>query len=350
MIGNEEIIKNIKVTVIIPIYNLEKYLKKCVESLLSQTLKEIEFIFIDDGSNDKSLELLKDLVKKDDRVKIISKNNSGVSASRNLAIDLANGEYIGFVDGDDTIDKDMFKKMYFSAKQENSEMVICNFKLIKNDKVEYNEYLKRYSCCNLKKFFVEDILLKLKNGYIWNKLYNKEIIQRNKIKFDENVSINEDTIFNLEYLKYVKKISYVDYTLYNYIQRKNSAICKIHGNGLYKMNRIYLAAVELAKFNEKNINILNGQIGYDYIETVYNEIKIMILQYKTINEIISFIEKCKKNKQIEIALNLLIDSCNLNFRIIFRLIKFKRYYILIKYIKFRMSFSIIKKSILNMLT
>ncbi len=111
-----------KVSVIVPVYNVEKYLEECIESLINQTLTDIEIICINDGSTDNSLKILEELQKKDNRIKIINQKNSGVSSARNNGIENATGEYIGFVDSDDWIDSDYYEKLYNTAKKYNSDI------------------------------------------------------------------------------------------------------------------------------------------------------------------------------------------------------------------------------------
>lgn len=114
----------IKVSIIVPIYNVEKYLKRCLDSLVNQTLNDIEIICINDGSTDGSLEILNEYGRRDDRIVIINQENSGLSATRNKGIDIAKGQFIGFVDSDDWVSKDYFEKLYNSAIQNEAEIAV----------------------------------------------------------------------------------------------------------------------------------------------------------------------------------------------------------------------------------
>lgn len=120
----------IKISVIIPVYNAEKTLKKCLDSILNQSLKEIEIILINDGSKDKSDGICQNYVKKDTRILYINKSNEGCSITRNLGIDIAKGKYITFVDSDDYLEKEMYKSMYNIAKKDNSDIVVCGFNIL----------------------------------------------------------------------------------------------------------------------------------------------------------------------------------------------------------------------------
>ena len=123
----KNVLNNIKVSIIVPVYNSEKYLQTLINSLIAQTLKEIEIIVIDDGSTDSSGKILDDYQSELEKIKVIHKQNAGVSAARNTGLEVASGEYIGFVDSDDWIEKDMYEKLYNTAKLKNCNVVICNF-------------------------------------------------------------------------------------------------------------------------------------------------------------------------------------------------------------------------------
>lgn len=116
-----------KISVIVPVYNTEKYIKKCIRSIIEQTLKEIEIIIVNDGSKDKSLEIIKDLMKQDRRIKLINKENEGVSSARNSGIKMAKGKYIQFIDSDDWIEKEFLEKMYDFAEKENVDIVVSDY-------------------------------------------------------------------------------------------------------------------------------------------------------------------------------------------------------------------------------
>src|SRR4051794_17458760 len=116
-----------KISIIVPIYNVEEYLRRCLDSLLTQSLTDIEVIAINDGSPDSSLQILNHYALKDNRLKIIDQSNGGVSSARNAGIEAANGEYIGFVDPDDWVDKEMYKIMYQTAVTEQADIVMCSY-------------------------------------------------------------------------------------------------------------------------------------------------------------------------------------------------------------------------------
>ena len=123
-----------KISIVVPVYNVEEYLRKCIDSILSQKFKEFELILVNDGSEDESGVICNEYVIKDDRVKVIHKSNGGLSSARNAGIDLSRCDYIGFVDSDDWIDDDMFEKLYFAIEKEKCDMAICRLFRIESNR------------------------------------------------------------------------------------------------------------------------------------------------------------------------------------------------------------------------
>ncbi len=132
---------NIKVSIIVPVYNVEKYLQSCMDSLVNQTLEDIEIICVNDGSTDNSLEILESYAKKDSRIKVFTIENSGNSIARNYGIKIAKGKYVGFVDSDDYINETMFEKLYNSCEQNDLDLAICKISLFDDKTGEVNNNL-----------------------------------------------------------------------------------------------------------------------------------------------------------------------------------------------------------------
>ena len=179
------------ISIIVPIYNIDNYVSKCIESILSQTHSNIEVILIDDGSTDKSSNICDYYSKKDARIVAIHKKNGGLSSARNTGLDIAKGKYIGFVDGDDYIEPNMYEELLNNIHEHQSDIAICNYNDIKNNK-KYTNYFDN----ELEKTPIEgknkfDILYKNYNFVIcsWNKLYKKEIF--NNLRFPENKIFEE---------------------------------------------------------------------------------------------------------------------------------------------------------------
>lgn len=244
-----------KLSIIVPVYNVEKYLPKCLESLIKQTLKDIEIICVNDGSIDNSLAILKEFASKDSRIKIIDNQHQGVAKTRNTGIEQSTGEYIGFVDSDDYIDIDFFEKLYNSATKSNSDIAIASILKHKNFFNIYNaKYTKeetaitiqdKIKLCEDKKHFF---------FYAWNKIYHSGFIKENNIKFSEG-QIYEDVMFAIKALYYSNKIISVYGTKYHYIEHENS-LTKYKDKTGEKEHDLIKAYSELQEFcNSKNIEI-----------------------------------------------------------------------------------------------
>lgn len=218
----------IKVSVIVAIYNTDQYLAKCIESLLNQTLEEIEIILVNDGSTDESKSICDYYAEKDIRVRCLHQENAGPSVARNHGINISNGKYLAFVDSDDYVEKNMYEVMYYNAEKNKSDIVVCNFfrdwtdfeveegvlkieeQLVDIDKIGLQKYLSKY-------------WLKLRYAnYIWNKLYKRELFVKNKISFPENIRFSEDRFLNYMLIPFTKKTIYVKDSLYHYVQRHDS--------------------------------------------------------------------------------------------------------------------------------
>lgn len=234
---------------------MEKYLPKCLESLIKQTLKDIEIICVNDGSMDNSLAILKEFASKDSRIRIIDNQHQGVAKTRNTGIEQSTGEYIGFVDSDDYIDIDFFEKLYNSATKSNSDIAIASILKHKNFFNIYNaKYTKeetaitiqdKIKLCEDKKHFF---------FYAWNKIYHSGFIKKNNIKFSEG-QIYEDVMFAIKALYYSNKIISVYGTKYHYIEHENS-LTKYKDKTGEKEHDLIKAYSELQEFcNSKNIEI-----------------------------------------------------------------------------------------------
>lgn len=209
----------IKISVIVPIYNAEKYIEKCLWSLINQTIKNIEIILVDDGSIDRTGEICNRLATENKNVKYFKIENSGCSFARNYGIKKSIGEYITFVDADDWVDKNMYFEMYQKSKDEELDILICGYeKINQRDEV-------------IEEIFPE---LKLKNDYIdlksawfncvWNKIYKRNLIIDNDIKFLEKCHMGEDMVFNIKIFKIAKKIEVINKVYYKYFINENSVM------------------------------------------------------------------------------------------------------------------------------
>lgn len=211
-----------KVSIIVPVYNVEKYLRKCLDSLINQTLKEIEIICINDGSTDKSLEILEEYKNRDSRIILLNQENSGQSVARNRGIEIAKGEYIGFVDPDDWIDLDYYEKLYNAASTNDTDIAvggIIRVTGIKKKKFLNFEKETLTDNANLK-FELCDVPEK---SYVCNKIYKTQKLKEINLKFEEG-RIFEDCIFTPQALFFLEKMVTVPNIYYYYLRRGNSTV------------------------------------------------------------------------------------------------------------------------------
>lgn len=204
-----------------PIYNLEKYLYRCLNSIEKQNYKDIEVLLIDDGSTDNSKEICEGFTSQDKRFSYIRQNNAGVSNARNTGLKSSHGEYITFVDGDDFLDEEHIKELV-CAMGKNVDLVVSGRKNITEDKIIKIFKLKA-SEVKTKKELVDDVL---KPGIVfsfpWNKLFKADIILSNNILFDENLAYGEDLVFNIRYISKCQKGIILNNDTYNYVNRDKS--------------------------------------------------------------------------------------------------------------------------------
>lgn len=251
----------VKVSVVIPVYNAEKHIGKTIDSLLNQTFKDIEFIFVNDDSKDKSLEILKEYEKKDNRVIVVDQENSGPGGARNTGILKAKGEYIGFLDSDDTQDSRMYELLYNKAIQNNFDMVMCNTVTIYPDKnVNVGAGISGdcYTDDDIKKCMI------FSYAVVWNKLIKSDIVKQNL--FSKNLWY-EDVEFLFKLYPKIKKVGYVDEYLCNYIQTNNS-ITYTFNNKIYDLHTVMNNIVNYYKDNLLLDEYL-PEIEYSYVRYMF---------------------------------------------------------------------------------
>lgn len=216
---------NIMISVIVPVYNVEKYLAKCIESILKQSYRNFELILVDDGSPDKCPVICDQYAEQDERIIVIHQENSGVSAARNAGLDKAKGKYIGFVDPDDFIAPDMYEKMLYTMEQCYAELVICGYEYYDesyriDEKRQYPE--KAAEILNQKELMrrMSDMPPTVRHGVV-NKLFRTEYLKN--LRFVEGLHSSEDVLFLTEYLKVVKTAVFVHQPFYKNLVRIGSA-------------------------------------------------------------------------------------------------------------------------------
>ena len=251
-----------KVSIIVPIYNAEKYLEDTVNSIINSTIKDIEIILIDDGSEDKSLNICNKLKSKDNRILVIHQENRGLSATRNIGIDIANGDYITFCDSDDIVENDMYKLLYNNAIKEDADISMCGIVVEKkNGKEKYiYDTKKRYIWTHLQalEYFLKNEMFGVSSN---TKLFKKSLLE--KIRFRE-VSVCEDKLFLSETIINSNKICFEDVCKYRYIKRENSITTSKFSNkkidAINVEKEIYKYIEKYIKYNQKLLELSNNRI------------------------------------------------------------------------------------------
>lgn len=250
-----------KVSIIVPVYNAQKYLNRCIDSLKNQTLEDIEIILVDDSSTDSSLEICKKAAMADPRIKVIHKANEGAGKARNEALKIATGEYIGFSDSDDFADADMFKTLYEKAKEYNSDLVMSGVLYVGGIMFdEEGECTRKVYFDEDTQFETEESLKELKMGIvgatpddeddskygmsIWKNLFRSEIIKSNNLIFQSEREIfSEDALFMIDYISCIKKATGIGEAFYNYC-RNGDSISKSYKEDRFEKSLIFVNEVE----------------------------------------------------------------------------------------------------------
>ena len=316
-----------KISIIVPVYNVENYLKNCIDSILNQTFKDFELILVNDGSTDNSLNICEDYKSIDDRIKIVNKKNGGLSSARNAGLDIATGEYIGFIDSDDYIHPQMYEILYNEIKNE-ADISMCDFEKVYefDKKLLGSNFVSDYEIEILNN---EEALSKLaeKNEvtYVvaWNKLYKKELFK--DIKFKEGI-IHEDEYIIHRLLYQVNKLIYVKEKLHFYLQRKGSIIDK--KLDIDRVDYMLACSDRVRFFYEKNLIDLKVKWEYFYLleilknysildKNYHNHKKLKILK-NDFRRLLKILLK-SKNNSIKDKISLIIFAINPN--IYYKLVK-----------------------------
>ena len=235
--------EKIKISVIIPIYNVEKYIRQCLESVIDQTLKDIEIIIVNDGTRDNSMEIVEEYIS-DERIKIINKENGGLSSARNAGMKEAKGKYICFIDSDDFIEKTMMEELYNKIEETNSDVADSDVFLYDNKIHEIKERKNK----EYQKIEKGLFLWGRYNVEVWNKIYRKKFLLDNNIFFEEGI-IHEDDLFSIKVLFLTNKIEHINKSFYYYrINRSGSIMTDVNiEKKLYSLKVIINRIKELQK-------------------------------------------------------------------------------------------------------
>lgn len=212
------------VSIIVPIYNAEKQLSRCIDSILNQEYTDFELLLVNDGSTDTSGAICDRYAEKDSRIRVIHKENSGVSDTRNLAIDQARGTYLQFLDSDDWITKDATKLFVRAAKERSCDLVISDFYRVVGERLSQKGDIEEDSVMTQEEFasHMMENPADFYYGVLWNKLYRREIIEQYHLRMDVTISWCEDFMFNLEYIRHAETFYALQAPIYYYVKTKGS--------------------------------------------------------------------------------------------------------------------------------
>lgn len=235
------------VSIIVPVYNAENYLHKCINSLLSQNFSDFELILVNDGSKDKSGEICDEYAKNDDRIKVIHKENGGVSSARNRGLDEAQGKYIMFCDSDDFVKEEFCAPLLSLANDDEDCLVFSGITELCGDNVKEDLCSKYHEgeCITLTNTEFCDLFVELSintpfllMNMPYNKLFARSVIEKHNLRYDTNINYNEDFIFNLLYLDKVSTVKIYNNSIYNYYTDTPGSLCKKYVANMADIYRI----------------------------------------------------------------------------------------------------------------
>ena len=260
--------QNSLISIIVPVYKVEKYLKKCLDSIINQTYKNLEIIIVDDGSPDRCPNICDEYSKKDDRIKVIHQKNMGLSMARNNGIKLATGDYIGFVDSDDFVEPTMYEDLYNAIIKNNAQMSICNFNIITNkDKYKKNDYPENKTYNKIE--FLKEILLDNNiQSYAWNKLYKKELFDEIRYPVGKKYEDIGTTFYLAEKCD---KIQLIGKAEYNYINRNDSIVFKFDEQTILDYTEIIMERYDYVYEKYPSLRKYNFIYLIKTLTTAYND-------------------------------------------------------------------------------
>lgn len=321
------------ISIIVPVYKVEKYLSECIDSILAQTYENFELILVDDGSPDNSGKICDEYAQKDKRIKVIHKENAGVSSARNTGLDNANGDYITFIDSDDFVDKRYLDVLYNNLKQNDSDISCVSFYYDYESNIQKNQ---DYSYCCLNIDFKDKDFVKFFKSFfqpmpppsaVWCKLFSKNVIRN--IRFKEKIRIAEDKLFFLTAFRFSNRICFSNECVYFYKIRQGTAFNSYKTKFIENQWEYYTELCDL--FSKLKIFDSYGYLLDNYVAVLVNSLFANELRYRNKNtnykSNIQEIKNHKIYKKYKLFKGLKTGSCKfkLKFLLIWVVIKFKLY-------------------------
>ena len=290
-----------KLSVVVPMYNSEKYIKRCINSIINQDMKDIEIILVNDGSRDKTNYIAEKYVEKYKNIKLIDKeNNEGLSAARNTGIKNAIGEYIVFIDSDDEINNGMFTNMYELGKKSDSDLVMCSYlRKYKDFDVEIKANIKEdyviYNRSQVEKIIIPTFVENIEYGYYyaWTKLYKRKFLDKHNILFREKIKFGEDWFFNLELFDKINTFAYINKPYYNYFDNIGSQSKNIDKDRI----KLYLDGHKIKHYFIKKYDLESKYVDIKLLEEIYVYIYSLLLSNEPYTTKKNIIKSLSTNRQ-----------------------------------------------------
>lgn len=341
-----------KVSIIIPVYNVEKNLSKCVESIINQTYKNIEIILINDGSTDTSSKIIEEYSKKDKRIIVINEKNKGPSAARNAGLKIATGEYVTFIDADDYIDSEMVENIVRVFKESKCDVVRSNYTYTYDNKEKKNnENLKGiadklYILTNNREKLIKKIFLGEIQSYSWTLAIRRNILEKNNIYFSEDVPFMEDIVFLVKLIFFIDNIFFVNKTYYHYYQNNSNSLTKNYKNYVRNMNNILIVKKKIESILLNNLKEADEYIkiiNTIYISGIVEYLGVSIKSGQSYKEIARELERIRENEIMkEMLSNKSLKVLQIHFRLHVYLFEKRKYNFLIKIYKIENKIRILK--------
>jgi glycosyltransferase involved in cell wall biosynthesis len=296
---------NYLISVIVPVYNAEKYLTKCIESILGQTYPNIELLLINDGSTDGSPAICDEYALKDKRVKVIHKKNEGVSSARNMGLELAQGDFISFVDADDWLERDAIERIVESIQKYDCDAVIFEYKVVdENNLKQHKNHAHLQGVMSAEK--AVECTISPVSRFVWSKVLSRKILEG--IKFDNSIHFGEDTLFACEALSNAKSVYYMAEPVYNYYQSSDSATRMDFNPRLFSGVTAYKKLVEFTQLKYPAI--------VDVAQSAYKNLVVNVLKILMRNKNYAEFNHKKKElkKEVMSGLFLLLFSKKISLR------------------------------------
>ncbi|MBQ8390726.1 MAG: glycosyltransferase [Oscillibacter sp.] len=256
---------NPSVSIIVPVYNAETALRRCIESILHQTCGDFELLLVDDGSTDSSGAICDEYAAQDTRIRVFHKENGGVSAARNLALDNAAGQYLQFLDSDDWVTPDATRLFLRTAREQNADLVISDFYRVVGDRVSVKGDIEETEVLSQGEY-AEHMMANPADfyyGVLWNKLYRRDIVEAHHLRMNEEINWCEDFLFNLEYIRCARRFCALNVPLYYYVKTKGSLASQISLSKTVRMkltmfeyyNRLYQEIFDEEEYEKHRLKV-----------------------------------------------------------------------------------------------